>query len=97
MIWPCRTWLPDFEAIGIARHVAIGGLVAVDVLDLDLVAIAGLPLVVLDDAIAGGIDRRARGRGEIDAGMQLAGVENGVDAIAEARPQSCRRLRAAGG
>src|SRR5690606_14405298 len=39
----------DAEPVSVARHVAIGGLVAVDVLDLDLVAVAGLPLVILDD------------------------------------------------
>src|SRR5690606_28496874 len=77
----------DTQAIGITRHVAIGGFVAVDVADLDLVAVAGLPFVILDDAIAGGIDRGAAGGGQIGAGMQAPRLEDGVDAVAEPRAQ----------
>src|SRR5690606_6867323 len=77
----------DAEPVHIAREVAIGGLVAVDVLDLDLVAVTGLPAIVGNDAIAGSVNGRAGGGGEIDAGMQFPGLEDGVDAIAEARAQ----------
>src|SRR5258708_20823798 len=44
-------------------HVAIGGLVAVIVLEADVLAVAGFPPRRLNPAVAGGLDRRPhRGR-----------------------------------
>ena len=61
--------------------VAIARFVAVDVLDQREIAVAVRPTGLLDDAIAGRIDRRSFGRGEIDASVQLARVEDNLQLL----------------
>src|SRR5690606_7179527 len=89
--------LPDAAAhaksFGVARHMTIGSLVAIDVLDFDLVPVARLPLVIADDAVTGGVDGRAAARGQVDTRMELAGFEDGVDPVAEARTQRAAALK----
>ena len=72
MIWPWRTLTPGLMPSAKRAHVAVAGLEAVDVLDLDIAAVARDPLRLLDDAVAGGVDRRAARRREVDAGMHAA-------------------------
>src|SRR5712672_2837718 len=59
--------LPDplagFHALGKGRHMAVGGLVAVVMLEADVFAVAAFPADFLDDGVAGGKNRRAVGCG----------------------------------
>ena len=66
------------------RHVAVGGLVAIGVLDLDVFAVARFPADLLDGAVAGGVDRCAERRGPVDAGVHLEVAEQWMIAGAEA-------------
>src|ERR1700687_4027363 len=77
--------LAGLHALGEGRHVAVGGLVAVVMLQADVFAVAAFPAGFLDDAVAGGEDRRAIGRGPVDAGVHLDVAEDGMAAAAEAR------------
>ena len=63
---------------------AVGGLVAVGVLDADVFAVAAFPADLLDRAVAGGEDRRAERGGPVDAGMHLGIAEKRMAARAEA-------------
>src|SRR6185295_3888156 len=67
-------------------HVAVGGLVAVGVLDADVLAVARFPACLFDGAGAGGVDRRAHRGGPVHAGMHLGVAEDRMMAGAEARP-----------
>ena len=94
MSWPCRTLTPGLMPSAKRLMVAVAGLVAVDVLDLDVAAIARDPLGLLDDAVARGIDRRALGRGEIDAGVHACGVlKIGWTRLAEAARETAAALQ----
>ena len=53
--------LARLQALGEGRHVAVGGLVAVIVLQLDVFAVAAFPARDFDDAVAGRENRRAVG------------------------------------
>ena len=64
--------------------VIVGGLVAVGVADDRLLAVAAGPAGLLDDAVAGGDDRRAGGRRPVDAGVHLDIAEDRMAAAAEA-------------
>src|SRR6185436_3751037 len=59
--------LAGLAALGIGGHMAVGGLVTVVVLDADVLAVAAFPADLLDHAVAGSEDRRAVGRGPVDA------------------------------
>src|SRR5882672_11745915 len=76
--------LAGLEALGEGRHVAVGGLVTVVVLDADIFAVAAFELGFLDHAVAGSENRRAVGRGPVDAGVHLDVAEDGMAASAEA-------------
>src|SRR6266516_4878318 len=77
--------LAGLHALGVGRHVAVGGLVAVVVLQADVFAVTAFPAGLFDDAVAGGKNRCTVGRGPIDAGMHLDVAEDGMAAAAEAR------------
>src|SRR6478672_12691757 len=77
--------LAGLHALGIGRHVAVGGLVAVVVLQADIFAVAAFPADLLDHAVAGSEDRRAVGGGPVDAGVHLGIAEDRMAAAAEAR------------
>src|ERR1043166_5854173 len=77
--------LAGLHAFGVSGHVAVGGLVAVVVLDADILAVAAFPADLLDHAVAGGEDRRAVGCGPVDAGVHFHIAEDRVAAAAEAR------------
>src|SRR5437868_11864858 len=64
--------------------VAIARFVPVHMLDQREIAIAVRPAGLLDDAVARRVDWCSLGRGEIDAGVELACVEDRMDAPAEA-------------
>src|SRR5260370_3722047 len=64
---------------------AVGGLVTVVVLQADIFAVAAFPAGFRDDAVAGGENRRAVGRGAVNAGVHLDVTEDGMAAAAEAR------------
>src|SRR4051794_14233327 len=64
---------------------AVRGLVAVGVTDSDVFSVTALPVRLLDDAIAGGENRRAHGGGPVDAGVHLGVPEQRMIAAAEAR------------
>src|SRR6266576_2465367 len=70
--------LARLHALGIGRHVPVGGLVAVVVFQADVLAVTAFPADLFDDAVAGGENRRAVGRGPVDTGMHLvvAGEEH---------------------
>src|SRR5229473_3032193 len=70
----------DLEPLGERRHVAVGGLVTVVVLQLDVFAVAAFQAGDFDDAVAGCKNRRAVGGGPVDAGMHLDVTENGMAA-----------------
>src|SRR5882757_8785381 len=76
--------LAGLEALGEGRHVAVGGLITVVVLDADVFAVAAFGADFLDHAVAGGEDRRAVGRRPVDAGVHLDVAEDGMTASAEA-------------
>ena len=76
--------LAGLHALGEGRHVAVGGLVAVVVLDADVFAVAAFGAGLLDHAVAGGEDRRAVGGGPVDAGVHLHIAEDRMAAAAEA-------------
>ncbi len=61
----------------------VDGLPAIIVQDLDVVAVEFLELGVLQHPVAGGVDRRADGRGEVDALVQLHEAEHRVFAHPE--------------
>src|SRR5258706_12645162 len=63
----------------------VGGLVTVVGLEADVFAVAAFPAGFLDDAVAGGENRRAVGCGPVDAGVHLDVTEDGMAAAAEAR------------
>ena len=63
---------------------AVDRLVAIGVGNDDHVAVAGVAAGLLDHAVAGGKDRRAARRGEVDAGMHARVFEDRVAAHAEA-------------
>ena len=90
--------LADARAgLGRARergHVAVGGLVAVGVVDADVFAVAALPADLLDRAVAGGVDRGAERGGPVDAGVHLVIAEQRMIAGAEAGPHDSGRRRA---
>src|SRR6266436_7904006 len=73
------------QPLGERRHVAVGGLITVVVLQLDVFAVAAFQAGDFDDAVAGCENRSAVGRGPIDAGVHLHVTEDGVAAAAEAR------------
>ena len=73
------------QPLGERRHVAVGGLITVVVLQLDVFAIAAFQAGDFDDAVAGCENRGAVGRGPIDAGVHLHVAEDGVAAAAKAR------------
>src|SRR5580704_6249795 len=75
----------DFEAASERRHVAVSGLVAVGVADTNVLAVAAARSDLLDRAVAGGENRRAEGRRPIDAGVQLTGMSQRMNAPAERR------------
>src|SRR5712671_2148754 len=77
--------LAGLHALGIGRHVAVGGLVAVVVLQADVFAVTAFPADLFDDAVAGGENRCAVGRGPVDASVHLDVAEDGMAASAEAR------------
>ncbi len=77
---PC----PGGQALGEAGLVAVKGLVAVGVAHDRHVAVAGIAPDLLDDAVAGGEDRRAARRSEIDAGMHPGIFEDRMTPGAEA-------------
>src|SRR5437879_9070020 len=66
------------------RHMAVGGLVAVIVLEADVLAVAGFPTGLLDRAVAGGIDRRAHRGGPIQARMHFGVTEDRMSTRSEA-------------
>src|SRR6185295_10880446 len=70
--------LAGLHALGIGRHVAVGSLIAVVVLEADILAVAAFPADLLDYAVAGSKDRRAVGRGPVDAGVHLDITEDGM-------------------
>src|SRR6202000_2483854 len=76
--------LADLHALGERRHVAVGGFVAVGMLDADIFAVAAFGADLLEHAVAGGKDRRAIGGGPVDAGVHLHIAEDGMAAAAEA-------------
>src|SRR5581483_9752752 len=76
--------LAGLHALGERRHVAVGGLIAVVVLDADVFAVAAFELGLFDYAVAGGEDRRAVGGGPVDAGVHLHVAEDRMAAAAEA-------------
>src|SRR5260370_14734815 len=55
--------LARLHALGVGRHVAVGGLVAVVVLQADVFAVTPFPADLFDAALAGGENRRAIWRG----------------------------------
>jgi hypothetical protein len=61
----------------------IGGAVGAVVLDAHIIAVCTLRSHFLHNAIAGGIDGRARGRREIDALVKLREAEDRMLAHAE--------------
>ncbi len=63
---------------------AVGGLVAVGVADADVLAVAAFDPGLLDDAVAGGENRRSGRRAPVDAGMLLDVAEQRMVAAAEA-------------
>ncbi len=67
------------RAAGEARHVIIGGDVAVGVLDLDAPAIARIPARLDDHAIARGENRRADRGPPVDPGVRPRIAENGME------------------
>ena len=75
MTWPCFTLDAGLDAVGVARHVAVGGGEAVGVADADVVAVAALAADALDRAVGAGEDRGADGRGPVDAGMHAGDAE----------------------
>ena len=77
--------LAGLHPLGKGRHVSVGGLVAVVVLQLDVFAVAAFHAGDFDDAVAGSENRRAVGRGPVDAGVHLDVAEDGMAAAAEAR------------
>src|SRR5712671_1605181 len=77
--------LAGLHALGVGRHVAVGGLVAVVVLQADVFAVTAFPADLFDDAVAGGENRRAIGRSPVDAGVHLDITEDGMAASAKAR------------
>src|SRR5260221_7176806 len=65
-------------------HVAIGGLVAVIVLEADVLAVAGFPARRLNRAVAGGVDRRAHRGCPIQACMHFGVTEDRMSTRPEA-------------
>ena len=74
------------DAFGKGALVIVGGLVAIGVADDGLLAIAAGPAGLLDDAVAGGNDRRSDGGCPIDAGVH-AGHSRGSDACGAPKPE----------
>ena len=64
---------------------AVGGLIAVGVLDADILAVAAFGAGLLDHAVAGCEDRGAVAGGPVDARMHLHVAQDRVAAAAEAR------------
>ena len=81
------------QAIGDAAHMRVGGLITIDVVELDIASVAGQPLRPLDDAVTAGIDRGAERRGQVDAAMQPPRLEDRVDAIAVAAGEPAATLQ----
>src|SRR5262249_8504485 len=77
--------LAGLHALGEGRHVAIGGLVAVVVLDADILAVAARRPGLLDHALAGGEDRRTVGGRPVDTGVHPHITQDRMAAAAEAR------------
>src|SRR6516165_9254933 len=70
-----------------ARHVAVGGLVAVGMANADVVAVFALAPSLLDDAAAGGHDRRTESARPVDAGVHLGYLQDRVASHPETRCQ----------
>src|SRR5260370_31623465 len=77
--------LAGLHALGEVRNVAVGSLLTILVLDADVFAVAAFPLGFLDDAVAGGENRRAVGRARVDAVIHLVVAEDRMAADAESR------------
>src|SRR5262249_61143992 len=73
-----------FDAACERRHMAVGGLIAVIVLEADVFAVAGFPAGLLHRTIAGGVDRRAQRGGPIQARMHLGVAKDRIAARTEA-------------
>src|SRR5258708_14183858 len=76
--------LAGLHALAIGRHVSVRGLVAVVVLQADIFAVTAFPADLFDDAVAGGENRRAVGRGPVDAGMHLDVADDWMATSAQA-------------
>src|SRR5262249_1567918 len=77
--------LSDLDALRIRGHVAVGGLIAVRMLDADVLAVTAFPAGEIDRAVAGGEDRRAVAGRPVDAGVHAREAEDRMPARAEAR------------
>src|SRR3546814_13900334 len=60
------------QPLGEAAHMGVGGGNGPGMAEADIVAIALVPADAVDHAVAGGVDRRAGGGGEVDAAMHAA-------------------------
>src|SRR5262249_61915266 len=69
-----------FDAARERRHMAVGGLIAVIMLEADVFAVAGFPARLLHRTITGGVDRRTQRRGPIQARMHLGGAKDRIAA-----------------
>ncbi|PAV93290.1 hypothetical protein WR25_26979 [Diploscapter pachys] len=76
------------------RQMAIAGRDALAVVDLDQIAVTALAAGVIDDAVGGGIDRRADRTGDVDARMHRRGAAERVGADAEVA--ACRASSSSG-
>src|SRR5262249_18940554 len=66
------------------RHMAVGGLIAVIVLEADVLAVARFPARRLNRAVTGRVDRRTHRGCPIQAGMHLGVTEDRMAGRAEA-------------
>src|SRR5260370_5229830 len=80
--------LADFharlDAAREGRHMAVGGLVAVIVLEADVLAVAGFQARPLNRAVTGGIDRRAHRGCPVHSGVHLGVTEDRMSTPPEA-------------
>src|SRR4051812_18972198 len=77
---------------------AVAGLDALAVVDLDEIAVAAaVPFGAVDDAVGGGVDRGAERAGEIDPGMHGGAAAERIGADAEAAGEVHRIAQREGG
>src|ERR1700730_3693166 len=77
--------LAGLHALGEGRHMSVGRLITIGVLQADVFAVTAFPFGLFDDTVAGRENWRTVGRGPIDAGVHLDVTEDGVAADAKGR------------